>query len=67
MGTTEKRDYPLSDLKKIYRYDVERNSGFNKGFWEKFRDNISDNAAQWTIGTVITGIIGMILTIIFKS
>jgi hypothetical protein len=41
MGTTEKQDSPLYNLKRIFRYDVDRNSGFNKGFWEKFRDNIN--------------------------
>jgi len=38
--------------KKLYN-----NSGFNKGFWEKTRDSIVDKTAEWTIGTLITGII----------
>lgn len=66
MGTPEKRDSPLYDLKKIYKYDIDRNSGFNKGLREKLRDNIIDNFAQWTVGTVVTGLIGIIFTIIFN-
>jgi hypothetical protein len=67
MGRPTKRDSPLYDLKKIYKYDVDRNSGFNKGFWEKIRDSITDNLAQWTIGTLITGLIGIIITLIIKN
>jgi hypothetical protein len=67
MGSPEKRDSPLYDLKKIYKYDVDRNSGFKKGLWEKLRDSVTDNLAQWTVGTAVTGLIGIILVIIFKQ
>lgn len=66
MGTPEKRDIPIYELKKIYKYDVDRNSGFNKGLREKFRDNVIDNFAQWTVGTTVAGLIGIILAIVFK-
>jgi hypothetical protein len=64
MGSPEKRDSPLFNLKKMYKYDVDRNSGFNKGLLEKFRDSISDNLAQWTVGTVVAGLVGIIVTVV---
>lgn len=66
MGTPEKRDSPIYNLKKIYKYDIDRNTGFNKRLREKFIDSVTDNIAQWTIGTVATGLIGIILAIILK-
>jgi hypothetical protein len=69
MGDLDQKDSPFYNLKKIYKYDINRNSGFNKGLREKFRDSIIDNGPEWTIGTIITGVItgilGVILYLIF--
>lgn len=55
MGSLEKRDTPLFNLKKNYGYDVDRNSGFIKGQLEKFRDKIFDNLPNW-IGLIVTSL-----------
>jgi hypothetical protein len=69
LGDLEQDDSPFNNLKKIYKYDINRNSGFNKRLREKFRDSIIDKSAEWTIGTVIigviTGIVGVFLYLLF--
>jgi hypothetical protein len=64
MGSLETRDSPLYNLKKNFKYNVNRNSGFYKSRIESIRDNILDNIAQWIIGSIIGGG-GLIVTIIF--
>jgi hypothetical protein len=54
MGTLEKRDSPLYNLKKMYGYDVDANSGFYKKWWEVARDNIKENSAIWIVGAMLT-------------
>jgi hypothetical protein len=66
MGTPEKRDSALYDLKKIYKYDVDRNSGFRKTWLEKIRDSVEDNTAQWIIGGLI-GVAFLILGNLFSK
>jgi hypothetical protein len=56
MGNLEQKGSPFYNLKEVYNYDVERNSGFNKKFLEKFRDSIYDKSAEWTIGTITIGV-----------
>jgi len=46
MGSPEKRETPFYNLKRIYKYDVDHNSGFNKKPLERFRDSIIDNSAN---------------------
>jgi hypothetical protein len=60
MGSLQEKDSPIYNLKHLYRYDVDRNSGKNKRFLEKFRDSIYDKSADWVVG----GIIGTIITIV---
>ena len=54
MGDQNKINSPVYNLKKIYGYDIDRNSGFDKTWRESFRDNIRDNNAEWIIGGIIT-------------
>ena len=60
MGDPEKSDSPLYNLKKNYGYDINRNSGFNKKWWEIIRDSIVERTAEWIMG----GIIGVIMLLI---
>jgi hypothetical protein len=66
IGSPEKRDSPLFNLKKMYKYDVDRNSGFNKGYLEKFRDSIYDKSAEWIVSGIIGAIITGAIAIVFK-
>lgn len=61
MGNLEQKGSAFYNLKEVYKYDVKRNSGFNKGNWERIRDSIVDKTAEWTIGTVIVGIVSAIV------
>jgi hypothetical protein len=63
MGSPDQRNTPFYNLKRNYRYDIDRNSGFHKNLIEKFQDSIIDNLPQWIVGTLIAGIIGGILAI----
>jgi hypothetical protein len=60
MGDIEKKDSPLYNIKKNYGYDINRNSGFNKKWWEIIRDSILQNTSEWIIG----GIIGVIMILL---
>ena len=65
VGTPEKRDSPLFNLKKMYKYDVDRNSGFYKKWHQRIKDSMIDNLAQWIVVPTIAGIISIILYVIF--
>ena len=68
MGSPEKRDSPIYNLKKTYGYDLDHNSGFYKSTLERFRDNISNNIAEWTVGGIIAialSLLGAYFTLLF--
>ena len=65
MGNLEKRDSAFYNLKKMFKYDIDRNSGFYKKWHEKFRDTIVDKSAEWTIGPIIGGFIAGMITVFF--
>jgi hypothetical protein len=65
MGNPKKRDSPLFSLKKMYKYDVDRNSGFYKKWYQRIKDSMIDNLAQWIVVPTIAGIISIILYVIF--
>jgi hypothetical protein len=60
----EKKDSPLYNIKKNYGYDINRNSGFNKKWWEIIRGGILENTAGWVLGTLVSGIITGILILL---
>jgi hypothetical protein len=67
MGKPEERDSPFHNLKKIFNYDVDRNSGFYKKWHETFRDTIIDKTAEWTVAPIITGLIGALIGALFVT
>ena len=64
MGDIEKKDSALYNIKKNYGYDINRNSGFNKKWWETIRDSIMENIAQWVLGSLVCGVITGILVLL---
>jgi len=60
MGSQEKLNSPIYNLRKNYGYDLDRNSGFNKKSLERFRDSIMDNSAEWIIGGVIATALSLV-------
>ena len=67
MGSPDERNTPLYNLKKNYRYDIDRNSGFHKGQIEKIRDSIIDKFPEWTVGTIIVGIVTTVSAIFWNN
>jgi hypothetical protein len=61
---SKKRDSPIYNLKKNYKYGIDKHNGFYKNRIEKFQDSVMDNLPQWIVGTIITGIITGILVIL---
>jgi len=61
MGSLDIIDSPIFNLNKLYRYNTDRNSGFSKKPWEKFRDSVIDHSAEWIVGTIGAGVVGGIL------
>ena len=51
----------------MYKYDIDRNSGFYKDWMEKFRESVSNKLAEWTIGNILGGTIGGIVAVIFVT
>jgi hypothetical protein len=60
MGSLDKIDSPIYNLKRNYGYDIDRNSGFYKRPLEKFRDSIIEKSAEWTIGGIIATALSVI-------
>jgi hypothetical protein len=67
MGSPEQRETPFYNLRRIYKYDIDRNSGFYKDWKEKFRESVSDKLAEWTVGNIVGGIVGGIIVVIFVA
>jgi hypothetical protein len=67
MGNPDEPNTPFYNLKRNYRYDIHRNSGFHKGQIEKFRDSIIDKFPEWTIGTIIVGIVTTVSAIFWNN
>jgi hypothetical protein len=65
MGSQSEINSPIYNLKKNYKYDVEKNSGYYKGIREKFKESVADKLADWTLGNVVGGIIGGLLVVLF--
>lgn len=63
MGCPEVRDSPVYNLKKIYKYDIDRNSGYYKKWTEKIRDSIQDNTSPWIVGGLISLVFAILLSI----
>jgi hypothetical protein len=69
IGDITKRNTPLYNLQRNYGYNVDRNSGFNKKWWEKIRDNIFENFPQLIVGGIIgvgMTVLGTLLASIFR-
>jgi hypothetical protein len=47
MGTIDIRDSLLFNLKRLYRYDIDKNSGLYKNWIENFRDSTIDHIPKW--------------------
>jgi hypothetical protein len=65
MGSLDERESPFYNLRKLYKYDIDHNSGFYKDWKEKFRESVSSKLAEWTVGNIFGGIIGGIIVVIF--
>jgi hypothetical protein len=64
MGDPEKRDSPLYNLNKNYKYNVDRHSGFYKNWWENFRDSIEEKSAEWIVGGIATAVFAVLVAYI---
>ncbi len=66
MGDLDKKGSPVYMLKKNYGYDINRNSGFYKKWWQKMLDSIKDNSMGWIVGlltTILASIVTAIITL----
>jgi hypothetical protein len=67
MGSLRKVNSAIYNLKRNYGYDVDRNSGFYKNPWEKFRDSIIDKSAEWIVGGIFTTLVGGLILAYFAK
>ena len=65
LGSLEKEGSPLYNLRRNYKYDVDVNSGFNKGLWEMFRDSIKEKSAAAWITVITTVSASLLVAILF--
>jgi hypothetical protein len=61
IGDLDVKDSAAYALKKNYGYDINRNSGFYKKWYEKASDTIKDSSIGW-IMTIVTAVIIAIIT-----
>ena len=66
MGSRDEKDTVIYNIMKNYRYNLDRNSGFYKKWWEYARDSIRENSVVW-LTTGIIGVIFLIIGAIIKS
>jgi len=64
MGDFETRDSPIYNIKKIYGYDVDANSGYYKKWWEYARDSIKENSIVWLITGILSGVLALIVNLV---
>jgi len=68
LGKPDERNTILFNLKKDFKYDIDRNSGLYKTILEKFSDSVINNLPQWVIGTIITvSITGLLILLGVKN
>jgi len=65
LGDPGQKDFPVYNLKKVFKYDINRNSRFIKKWHERIRDSTVEKSAEWTLGPLATGLIGGIATALF--
>jgi hypothetical protein len=66
LGDIETKGSPAYELKKFFRVDIEKDSGFNKTRWEKAKEVLSRWTEQILIGT-IGGILIALVTYLYLS
>jgi hypothetical protein len=62
IGDLDVKGSPAHTLKKNYGYDIDRNSGFYKRWYEKALDTIKDSSIGWIMSIVTAVIIAIITT-----
>jgi hypothetical protein len=63
IGTAESVAY---NLQRYFKYNIDKDSGFNKTFWERATDHLTEVPEKILLG-LITGVIGVLLGLIFGS
>lgn len=64
MGTTDEHDSPSYNLKKFYKYDIKRNSGFFKTRKEKIIDSIIDEVPTSVVNKILLPLLIFLLIFI---
>jgi len=60
IGEVDKFGTVAYNLKNYFKFDINKDSGFNKTLWEKLRDRFDEILSQ-SIVALFTAIIGLIL------
>jgi hypothetical protein len=66
IGTVKKEDFVAFNLKKYYKYDIDRDSGLKKTSWEKIKDTFIDFPKD-TVNLIVKIIIAAVLTALLVS
>jgi hypothetical protein len=53
------------NLKNFFKFDIDKDSGFNKTFWDKAKDHFYEIPKEITV-LIIGAIIGILVTLLFK-
>ena len=62
IGSVDKPDSLAYNLKKYYKVDIEKDSGFNKSYWEKAKEHFPELPLE-ILKTIINPIVTVIVTL----
>ncbi len=61
IGNVEEFESVSHSLKKYFHFDINKDSGFNKGFWESTKEKITVEIIKIIVGSIIALLIALLL------
>jgi hypothetical protein len=65
VGNIDDADSVAYNLKRYFRFNIDKDSGFNKTFWERTKDHLTE-VPEKILFVLISGVIGAILGTLFS-
>jgi hypothetical protein len=66
IGSIDTPESVAYNLRRYFKFNIDKDSGFNKTFWEKARDHLPE-APKEIIVALISALIGAIVGILISS
>jgi hypothetical protein len=66
IGDINTFDSVAYNLKRFFRFDINKDSGFNKTWWEKFKNSLSDAPKEIFVGVILV-LVAAIIGLLFAN